>query len=201
MNSIKKNVIIASSLILTVVYLLTASPSMAADPTWKKLIDYGNEGYSETSNNWNTYGAGGVNGTFRYLSHEVGDGTRTGTATWKTTVPYCGIYRVSVSFRRTENRTADADYFVTNKSGGEDHYVIDQRGHLTYPSWGLGQVDYYYSAGQEVKVVLDGTDDGASDCADAAQWELLQWQECPLTPEELATRAGTGASRSLLLSN
>lgn len=196
MNLTKKSMLFVSSIILLGFTICTSSNVMAAT-TWSKVVDYGDAGYSETSSNWKTYNSPqAYNSSYRYLSREVGDTTRTGTANWETTVPYCGIYRVSVSFRRTENRSPDADYYVTNSSGGEDHYVIDQRSHTPVFTWELGQVDYYYKAGQTVKVRLDGTDDSWSDCSDAASWELIELQTCPSEK----TAAGVPV-RMLLLAN
>jgi len=157
--------------------ILMANTSMAAT-TWVKLIDFGMEGYSETSNNWKTYNSPhSVNNSYRYLSREVGDGSRTGTATWKTTIPYCGLYEVRVSCRKTENRTPDADYYVTNSDGNLDHYVINQINHHNILDWDpLGF--HTYQKDQVVMVHLDGEDDGWSDCADATQWKLIKRELC-----------------------
>lgn len=140
--------------------------------TWSKVIDFGYTGYSETGNSWRTYTSPqSHNGSYRYLSHWDRGVARVGTATWTVAVPYNGKYRVSISYRRTENRSPDANYFVTNGSGGMDEYIVNQMGDNAYIWRTLG--DYEYSAGQAVKVFLDGTDDNYSDCADAARWELL----------------------------
>ena len=176
----KKNVLTVLNIIAVGIFLLHATPSMAA-PTWEKTIDYGYPGYSETSSNWKTYNSPQAHdSSYRYLSHEVGNHSRTGTATWETTVPYCGLYKVSISYRKTENRTPDADYYVTaNEAGGEKHFVVDQRSHHpAYSGWVEVGV-FFYTAEQKVRVHLDGTDDGSSDCADAAHWELIAQQRCP----------------------
>jgi len=156
-----------------------SDPAMAVHTEWYKLVDYGDEGYSETTDNWLSWNqpTEAIGGSYRYLSREVGDTSRTGTATWQTTVPYCGKYRVRVSARKTINRTPDADYFVTNSTGGLDHFVINQLDHRNILDWDiLG--DHYYEKGQTVIVKLDGTDDGWSDCADAVLWELIEMQRC-----------------------
>ena len=174
----KKSATIFYLFIIGLFLLISSASTSIAATTWKKLIDYGMEGYSETSSNWKTYNSPeSVNGSYRYLSREVGDGTRRGTATWKTTVPYCGKYRVKISCRKTENRTPDADYYVTNSKGDLDHFVINQINHHNVLDWDtLGT--YTYQKDQEVMVFLDGEDDGWSDCADATEWELIERERC-----------------------
>lgn len=193
MGKTKKSALFTSGIAVLGLLFFSIMTGAAEAALWQKLVDYGYPGYSETSNNWTTYNSPqSVNGSYRYLSREVGDGSRTGTATWKITAPYTGIYQVSVSFRKTENRTSDADYYVTNSDGGFDHFSLNQSSHSTYLAWvTLGK--YYYVKGQEVLVRLDGTDDSASDCADATSWELLK-----KLPDPIDTPSLTGA-RSLLL--
>lgn len=181
MNALRKGTCKISKILAIGSFFLfsLSGTTMAAHTEWHKLVDYGDQGYSETTNNWKTYNhpTEAIGGSYRYLSREVGDNSRTGTATWQTTVPYCGKYRVRVSARKTENRTPDADFFVTNSTGGLDHFVINQIDHRNILDWDiLG--DYYYEKGQTVIVKLDGTDDGWSDCADAALWELIERQRC-----------------------
>lgn len=171
--------IVLGSLIAVLSLLFFSTLGIAADVSWAKIIDYGDPGYSETGNAWRTYAAFGHNGTYRYLSHYDSGRTRVGTATWSTAVPYSGTYRVSVSYRMTDNRSPDADYFVTNNDGGSDHFVINQSGPAQLYKWKtLG--DYHYKKGQIVKVFLDGTDDTYSDCADAASWELVELDPPPV---------------------
>ncbi|MDH3330090.1 MAG: hypothetical protein OEM01_12725, partial [Desulfobulbaceae bacterium] len=151
--------------------------------TWEKIIDFGDEGYSETGVAWRTYiNDQSHSGSYRYLSAWEKDLPRVGTATWTTTIPYEGLYKVAVSYRQTENRSPDANYFATNNFGGLDEIVINQSGPLTYIWHTLGE--YYYSAGEVVKVHLDGTDDNYSDCADAASWTLIKLGNLPpdITP-------------------
>lgn len=198
MSLTKKSAFITANIAVLGLFLFSVIPNTATAVTWKKLIDYGYKGYSETSSyNWRTYSSPeSVNGSYRYLSYEVGDGSRTGTATWTTEIPYTGTYRVSVSCRKTENRTTDADYYVTNSDNGLDHFVINQKDHRNILVWDTLGV-YSYEKGQTVLVKLDGTDDGASDCADATLWELVTMlpdpQVAPTAPPNI------NGARSLLL--
>ena len=172
----KNRSIIASSVFAILALLLFSIPAFAAGEVkvgWKKIIDYGQAGYSETGNAWRTYPAFGHNGTYRYLSHYDYRRIRKGTVTWATVIPASGIYRVSVSYRRTENRSPDADYYVTNSEGSENHYSFNQQGPNETYMWKLSGL-FQYKKGQKVRVFLDGTDDTYSDCADAASWELLE---------------------------
>ncbi|HKJ66084.1 MAG TPA: hypothetical protein VJ969_11820 [Desulfopila sp.] len=150
-----------------------ASPGEARAVTqWQKIVDYGDPGYSETGNAWRNYVNDQChNGTYRLLSHWEQERPRVGTATWEITIPQDGYYRVEVSYRQTENRSPDANYFASNGRGGLDETVINQAGVTAHIWRTLGE--YYYSAGQRVKVFLDGRDDDYSDCADAASWKLI----------------------------
>lgn len=178
MSLLKKKIFIASNIVFLGLFLFSAIMSTAEAVTWEKLIDYGHTGYSETSNNWKTYNSPeSVNGSYRYLSREAGNHSRTGTATWQTEIPYCGTYSVRVSCRKTENRTSDADYYVTDSNNELAHFSINQIDHRNILDWDLLGV-YYYEKGQVVLVKLDGTDDGASDCADATKWELVELKRC-----------------------
>lgn len=182
MSCVKKYLNVTALMAAGVLTLsLLATGESEAAPTWKKIIDYGQAGYKETSSNWETYSyPDAVGGSYRYLSRLLGNGTRTGTAEWKTTIPYCGMYEVKVSARKTENRTSDADYYYTNSNGGEDHFSINQQSYanMDWDTLGGPGKRYYYKKDQVVRVLLDG-DDGQSDCADAASWELKQYMECP----------------------
>jgi len=174
MRILTRNKFISLIIAVTTFLLLGMNIGIALSATtWEKIIDFGDEGYSETGSAWRTYSnPQSHNGSYRYLSHWDMGKARVGTATWTTTIPQSGIYRVAVSYRQTENRSPDANFFATNSSGGMDETVINQVGHLAYIWRTLGT--YRYSEGQVVKVVLDGTDDNYSDCADAASWTLLE---------------------------
>lgn len=174
MSLTKKSAFIAANIAVLGLFFFSAMTDTAEAAIWQKLVDYGYAGYSETSRNWKTYSSPeSVNSSYRYLSREVGDGTRRGTATWQTEIPYYGTYSVRVSCRKTENRTPDADYYVTNSNNGLDHIVINQIDPRNILAWDTLGV-YTYNKGQTVMVRLDGTDDGWSDCADATLWELVE---------------------------
>lgn len=182
MSTRKKNRAIMAPFVFTALSLLTFSiPAMAADGvTWKKIIDFGYPGYAEIGIAWRTYCSPpgtAHDGCYRYLSHYDYTRERVGLATWTTAVPYSGIYKVSVSYRSTENRSPDADYFVINSEGANDHFVVNQTGEGSLVWKTLGQ--YHYTKGQNAKVVLDGTDDTYSDCADAVSWELVELDPDP----------------------
>jgi hypothetical protein len=143
--------------------------------TWERWIDYGYPGYSETGNSWRTYPSPqSHNGSYRYLSHWDRGVKRVGKAKWAVTVPVTGIYEVTITYRKTENRTPDANYFVVrDREGNLEQHIINQSSHSTsYEIRTLGQ--YEYGRGQEVYVLLDGTDDNYSDCADAARFKLIK---------------------------
>lgn len=201
MTMTKKNVLITSNIVILGLFLVSATINTATAQTWEKLVDYGMEGYSETTQNWDTYTYGpSPGGSYRYLSRLQGDGSRTGTATWQTEIPYCGLYTVRVSCRKTENRTSDADYYVTNSNKELNHFVINQLSHRNVLDWDpLGT--YYYEKGQVVKVLLDGRDDGASDCADATLWKLVKKQPCLSISALGSTGAAVAAPNALLLNN
>lgn len=152
--------------------LLLCLTQMAQAAEWQKIIDNGDTGYSETGSAWRDYENGDAyNGDYRYLSSYESGVARVGTATWTTTIPEEGRYEVAVSFRRTENRTPDADYLVDDGEGGQDAYSVSQVGESALIWQVLGT--YTYGEGQEVSVTLDGTDDNYSDCADAVRWKRV----------------------------
>ena len=153
--------------------LLFVFVNISIAQTWSKVVDYGDAGYSETGVSWRTYpSAQSYNGSYRYLSHWESDVARVGTATWTTTILRDGFYRVAVSYRQTENRSPDANYFATKNISGElEESVINQQGPVGLIWRTLGV--YFYYEGQVVKVLIDGTDDNYSDCADAVSWTLV----------------------------
>lgn len=132
--------------------------------------------FTTTTENWATwdmgsYGHDGSDTSYHYLSHTVGDGTRTGTATWSPSLPSAGTWRIETWFRRTENRTSDADHVITDGSGATHRVTLDQRG-----DGGSGWVllgEYACAAGAGgCSVTLDG-DDGQSDEANAMRFTLI----------------------------
>ncbi len=164
-------------LLLLFVFVFCAV-SAAGAFEWSKIIDDGDEGYSETS----PYGAwrswsfpGAVNGDWRYLSglYELPGGPvpRRGKAYWKTTVPVSGSYEVAVHFFHTENRTNDADYFIEDGNGRTHHFVLNQR---SLPTGWYVLGTFEWKKNQVSTVILDGTDDDQSDEADAVRWILKE---------------------------
>ncbi|MEA3292151.1 MAG: hypothetical protein U9Q71_07625 [Pseudomonadota bacterium] len=149
---------------------------------WEETVDFGSPGYAETGNAWRSWPfSPAVGGSYRYLSYYEEGRTRVGAASWSVTIPVDGRYEVLVSFRRTENRTRDADYHIVDGSGVRHDRQLDQhatptRNDLTWVSLG----EYSWKTGQTASVVLDGTDDNQSDEADAARWVLVE----DLTPGE-----------------
>ena len=76
--------------------LFLSIPAWGADLiNWEKIIDNGDPGYTEIGA-WN-HRSGlsyAYDNDYAYLSWEVPPAGRKGTATWKTVIPYSGIYRV-----------------------------------------------------------------------------------------------------------
>jgi hypothetical protein len=133
--------------------------------------------FTTTSDNWATWSTNGEgfdssDTSYHYLSHTVGDGSREGTATWTPTLSTAGTWRIETWFRRTDNRSEDADHIVTDGAGATHRVSIDQSG-----SGGSGWVElgeYTCNAGSGgCTVTLDG-DDGASDEADAMRFTLVE---------------------------
>ena len=141
-------------------------------------VDNGQKGYSETGDSWATWGSSGqaIGADYRYLSKYAGAPGAKGKATWKPDVPVAGQYRVQATFRATENRTSDADYYVIGADGAKSHTVVDQRdGAQNGASHGPVYADlgvHPFAPGQG-HVLLDGTDDSGSDEADAVVLELI----------------------------
>lgn len=128
-------------------------------------------GYSEVKpENWVSHVVDACQGSYRYLSHTVGDGTRIGQAIWTPGVTISGVYEVVTSFRATVNRTDDADYVLYDDLGGQKHQSLSQKfdGGCTKES--LGSV--YCAAGGNCRLVLDG-DDGESAAADVTTFTLV----------------------------
>lgn len=152
-------------------------PNPNCDVGKKIMIDNGQAGYSETTQNWATWNSIGqaIGKDYRYLSKTVGDGSKKGTAKWNPKLPVAGMYKVQATFRATGNRTNDADYFVYDSKGKSKQYVVDQTDGLTGEA-GHGPVyadlgTHHFEPGKGY-VILDGTDDAKSDEADAVIWTL-----------------------------
>ncbi len=168
--------LLLSALLTTVVVSAPAFAAPCPNLTIKVDNDIAGSGYSEEKpENWQTNNVGACNGTYRYLSKYVGDLSSKGKAIWKPKITVNGWYQVTAGFRATVNRTNDADYFVHDDLGGKTHLVIDQAhvGDCTYED--LGTI--YCAVGGQCRVVLDGTDDNKSDCADITTFKLVSCDE------------------------
>jgi MYXO-CTERM domain-containing protein len=132
--------------------------------------DTAGSGYSEVKpENWVSHDVDACQGSYRYLSHTVGDGTRIGQAIWTPNVPTSGTYDVVTSFRATVNRTDDADYVLYDDLGGQKHQSLSQKFEGGCTKVSLGSV--YCAAGGSCRLVLDG-DDGESAAADVTTFTL-----------------------------
>lgn len=147
-----------------------------------------------TGDDWGTWGIlgcgyGGADSSFHYLTKTIGGPDKKGTASWIPDLPVGGMYEIRTWWRKTGNRTTDADHFIHDGAGEVAHVVIDQKGDMdTNPSadcksgWvSLGI--YFCKAGVGgCKVVLDGTDDDHSDEANAVRFTLKECTEAPPPP-------------------
>lgn len=143
-------------------------------------VDYDlpGSGYSETTNNWTDWPTAPCNGsTYRYLSHTVGDGSRQGTATWQPTITYDGYWEFITGYRATVNRSTDADYWAYDDQGSAVHQSVDQTQGTDCQWVNLGT--FFCQIGGNCRVVLDGTDDSQSDCADVTIFRLLSCTDPP----------------------
>jgi hypothetical protein len=152
------------------------APPAPGGSVWDRLVDYGaNDSvaiYDETGKAWVSYTyPASAGGSYRYLSHKNQGLARVGTAKWTIrSIPFDGNCEIIVTFRPSENRTSDADYSVI--AGGKTviKKSINQRGTSGSKKVLLGTIAV--KKGQTVSVLLDGTDDNQSDCADAAYFKL-----------------------------
>ncbi len=142
--------------------------------------DIAGSGYSEDpAANWVSRPTGACHGTYRYLSHTVGDGSRRGRAIWRPTIPRAGWYEVVTRFRATENRTPDADYVLYGEDGEVIRRSVDQRGDgCTAATIGVVRC----VPGGACRLVLDGTDDALSDSADLTTFTLVSCDGPPSPP-------------------
>ncbi len=138
---------------------------------------YGSPWFETTGDDWATWGSNGYgfdssDTSYHYTSSTVGGDDRRGTATWQTELGQAGTWRIEIWFRRTGNRTTDADHVVTDGLGGQTWLVIDQTGDGASGWVSLGE--YWCEAGFGGCVLtLDGTDDDGSDEANAARFTLV----------------------------
>ena len=169
--------------------VLVLPATVRADTRDPIIVDdqHGEPSFTITGDDWTTWGTNGYgydggDTSYHYLSHTIGGADRRGTATWSPTLPDAGTYRIETWFRRTENRTADADHFVHDGSGGETHLVIDQTGDGASGWLELGEF-YCLDGFGGCTVVLDGTDDDYSDEANAMRFTQLDSDPPPPPPE------------------
>jgi len=136
---------------------------------WTKIVDYGDDGYEETGTAWVSYPFSPANNQeYRYLSHGGTNQPRKGKAIWSITIPDSGKYELTVSFRKTENRTKAADYYFTDGNGPNYHKTYSQNGDGTMAWVTIGT--FYWKKGDTSTITLDGTDSNDSDEADAMKW-------------------------------
>jgi uncharacterized protein (TIGR03382 family) len=138
---------------------------------------HGSPGFSTTGNDWTTwgtngYGYSGSDSSYHYLSHTVGGSDRRGTATWRADLGQTGTWRIDTWFRRTENRTRDADHVLIDSRGDEIHVVVDQHGEGASGWVELGEMWCEAGFGR-CMVTLDGTDDDGSDAANAMRFTFV----------------------------
>jgi len=127
-------------------------------------------GYREVNpDNWKGHSVDACAGTYRYLTHTQGDGSRRGQAIWQPTVATEGWYRVVTSFRATENRTDGADYVLHDDQGGQRRRVVDQRQGSGCTRLDLGLL--FCRPGGSCRLILAG-EDGESAAADETRFTL-----------------------------
>jgi len=155
--------------------LLAAAPAHAEE----HIVDDsdGSPWFTTSGDDWTTWGTNGYgydssDSSYHYLSHTVGGDDRRGTATWQAELQQAGTWHIETWFRRTENRTHDADHVVTDGLGVETWISIDQEGEGASDWVSLGE--YWCEDGFGGCVVtLDGTDDDDSDEANAMRFTLV----------------------------
>ncbi|MEZ4227241.1 MAG: MYXO-CTERM sorting domain-containing protein [Polyangiaceae bacterium] len=134
--------------------------------------DVPGSGYSEEKpENWLSNNVSACQGTYRYLSHTVGDGTRKDRATWQPKIAIAGYYEVTTGFRATVNRTSDADYVLHDDKGGSTKKVVNQQQGNGCTKVVIGTI--YCAVGGTCRLVLDGTDDSQSDSTDVTTFKLV----------------------------
>jgi hypothetical protein len=179
--------------------LLTLTPRLALAE--EHIVDdqHGAPGFTTTGDDWTTwgtngYGYDGSDSSYHYLSHTVGGDDRRGTATWQAELGQAGTWRIETWFRRTENRTTDADHLVTDGLGSQTWIVIDQTGDGASGWVSLGE--YWCDAGfGGCAVTLDGTDDDGSDEANAVRFTLVSADDGPPETDPCEGEAQPGPHR------
>lgn len=126
-----------------------------------------------TGDSWASWSYPGVghapsDSGYHYLSAYVGDGDRRGSAFWTPDLPAAGTYSAATWFRRTSNRSPDADFFVSGADGVDEHHTVNQRG--DGPSGWVELGEMLCPQGRSsCRVSLVG-DDGLSDEANAVRF-------------------------------
>ncbi len=137
----------------------------------------GSPWFETTGDDWATWSTNGhgydsSDTSYHYTSSTVGGDDRRGTATWQAELIQAGTWRIEIWFRRTENRTSDADHVVTDGLGAQTWHVVDQTG--DGPSGWVSLGEYWCDSGfGGCTLTLDGTDDDGSDEANAARFTLV----------------------------
>ncbi len=144
--------------------------------------------FTTTGDDWTTwgmsgYGFDGDDSSYHYTSHTVGGSDRRGTATWTPDITTEGTWEVQVWFRRTENRTPDADFVLIDGHGKEQHISVDQRGDGASGWLSLGEQWCAEGRGGCI-VTLDANDDDHSDEANAVRFVLLDEEKPEDDPPE-----------------
>jgi len=154
----------------------TALPILASEEVVVDDQD-GSPAFTTTGDNWDTWsmpagdGFDGGDTSYHYLTSYSGDGDRKGTATWSPDLPRAGTWSVSTWFRRTSNRSSDADHYLYDATGASTHVSVDQTGDGASGWVDLGDVTCEAGRGS-CTVVVDG-DDGQSDEANAVRFVFL----------------------------
>lgn len=166
---------IARTAVLAALVTLLTTPALAQTI----IIDNTDEApnFIATGNDWASWGmwGAGFDGSdvdYLYTSHTVGGSDRRGQAIWSPDIPVAGTYRIATWFRRTSNRTPDADFIVMDGLGDEKKTVLNQRG-----DGGSGWVSlgtYWCAEGRDgCRVTLDANDDDYSDEANAVRFRRV----------------------------
>jgi hypothetical protein len=160
--------------------LLASRAASAQCPKLTVQVDYDipGSGYSEVKpENWETNTTYACYKAYRSLTQHAGDGTRKGKAIWRPAIPRSGWWQVDTSWRQSDNRGTDADYFFRDDLGKQTHKVVDQRNEGS----GCSHKDmgtFWCKAGGGCELVLDG-DDGQSYAADITTFTLVQCDDAP----------------------
>ncbi len=193
-----------TTLVAALLVFAMATSALADDcPEYDHIIDdqHGAPQFTLTGNDWATWGSNGcgyssADSSFHYTSKTVGGPDKKGTATWTPNLPVAGTYEITTHWRKTGNRTTDANHFIYDGEGGITEIIIDQKqdasenGDFECKSgwWPLGT--YYCQSGKGgCYVVLDANDDDYSDEANAVRFTLVDCtgEPDPVEPDPVET--------------